>query len=366
MFFLTIFLVSIIIKYSAKVGMLDIPNSRSSHIAPTPRGAGVAMYVSYMFVLVAFHNQFVLNNIGFFIGLFLVFLVGVIDDNKEVSPKLKFIFIIIASLVIFFVNDLRIDTLGNWFGVELSLPLWIALPFTIFAITGFTNAINLIDGLDGLSGSISLVMFLAFFYLGYVFQDEFMQVVTLVMIVTLIAFLFFNWNPASIFIGDSGSLVLGFTIAAIAIRAIDYISITSVLFLTAIPILDTIIVMTRRMQRGNSPFSPDKTHIHHKFLTWRARVDSSVIGLFSLQAILSTTGVLLRNKDDVINLIIFIVILYISFEFLDERQKKREDSLLTKARLKLLTFVKEKISYNLALNVLIVIVLVLLSLNCIS
>lgn len=355
-FLLTILFVSLVIKFSSKIGMLDIPNDRSSHVAPTPRGAGVAMFFSYMIVLILFHNSFVIEYIGFFLALFLIFAIGVYDDNKGVSPKLKFIAVIIATLLIFFMSDFKIDTLGTWFGFEIELPWIIALFITIVAVVGFTNALNLLDGLDGLAGSVSLVIFASFAYIGYVYSDNFIITISFMMIFSLIGFLFFNWSPASIFMGDSGSLVLGFAIASVAIKAIDYVSVTSILLLAALPIIDTLVVMTRRMQRGLSPFNPDKTHIHHKVLTWRGSVDHSVMILVVIQVFFSSLGLFFRERGDESIVFFFLLLLYLFFKALDERALVRDKLFVTRMKKKLICYIKDVITEKTALNILLAVI----------
>jgi len=360
---LTMLLISVVIKFSSKIGMLDIPNDRSSHVNPTPRGAGVAMFFSYIPILVLFHWGFISENIGFFLALTLIFAIGVYDDNKGVSPKLKFIVIIAATLLIFFINDFKIDTLGNWFGLEIPLPWIIALIVTIFAIVGFTNALNLLDGLDGLAGSISLVIFTAFAYIGYIYSDNFIATISLIMIFTLIGFLFFNWSPASIFMGDSGSLVLGFAIAVVAIKAIEHINVVSVLLLTALPIVDTLVVMTRRMQRGLSPFNPDKTHIHHKMLTWRGSVDHSVFILVTIQIFFSFIGVLFREFGDESSFFLVLIMLYLFFSLLDERKLVRDKLRITKIKKKMALIIKEDITHKKAVMILGAVIVLFLALR---
>ncbi len=362
-FFLTVLMIGLVIKYSSRIGMLDIPNARSSHIAPTPRGAGVGIYLAFLFTFLLFYPRIVGEYWSFFLAQLMVFLVGVYDDNKEASPKIKFIVIIFSAILIFFFNDFRIDTLGTWFGYSIALPLWIALPFTIFAITGFTNALNLIDGLDGLAGGVSMVIFLAFLYIGYHYGDMFIQTVSFFMIAALIGFLIFNWHPAAIFMGDSGSLVLGFTIAAVAIRAIEYVSVTSILFLAALPIIDTIVVMVRRMQRGQSPFMPDKTHLHHKIVMWRKNVDYSVMLLILIQISFSLMGVYVHDRDDGAIFILFVIILLLFFAMLDERVASREEFVLTRWKRMGLLYLKERFSNTTLMWVLGVIVIFLFLLN---
>jgi UDP-GlcNAc:undecaprenyl-phosphate GlcNAc-1-phosphate transferase len=340
-FFMTIFLTQLVQKYAAKLGLLDIPNNRSAHVNPTPRGAGVAMFFSYTSVLLLYHTTFFTEHLGFFIGLILIFVLGLYDDVKDSSPRLKLLTIGLAASLVFLLDDLAVDTLGHWFGFEVKLPYILALFMTIFAIVGFTNALNLIDGLDGLAGSISLVILASLYYIGFIYHDEFIMIVSFLVMAALIGFLFFNWYPASIFMGDSGSLVLGFIIASLAIKATDYISDTTVLFLAAVPIIDTIIVMSRRMQRGMSPFTPDKSHFHHKILLLKGSVDASVHILVSLQIILSVIGLLLRDKSDLINLMLFLVILFIFFQALDDRKEHRNLLVLSKTKIFFIEFFKK-------------------------
>ena len=344
--FLTVLFISIVIKFSSKIGMLDIPNDRSSHVNPTPRGAGVAMFFAYMLVLLVFHLDFVYENIGFFTALFMIFSVGVYDDNQGVSPKIKFIAIILASLLIFFTNDIHIDTLGTWFGYEVKIHWIISLIITIFAIVGFTNALNLLDGLDGLAAGISSIIFLSFLYVGYTYGDSFIMIVSLVMLFSLIGFLFFNWNPASIFMGDSGSLVLGFAISVVAIKATEYISVMSILLIASMPIVDTLVVMTRRLQRGLSPFNPDKTHIHHKMLTWRGSVDYSVMILIVIQLVFSSIGLLLREYGDESSFVLVALMMYLFFNFLDERKLVRDKLSLTKLKRSASLYIKNDLTYR--------------------
>jgi len=344
-FLLTILFTQLIQKNASKIGMLDIPNNRSSHTAPTPRGAGIGMFLAYFLVLSFFHTAFVLEYSGFFIAITLIFLLGVYDDAKDTSPKLKLLIIGMATTLIFFVDGFEINTLGYWFGVEVTLPYIVALFVTLFAVAGFTNALNLVDGLDGLAGSLSLVILASLYYIGYAYNDQFIMIVSFFVMVSLLGFLLFNWYPASIFMGDSGSLVLGFIISVLSIKTINYVSDTAILFLAAVPIIDTIIVMTRRMQRGFSPFAPDKSHFHHKILMLRGSVDASVHILVALQVILSVIGLLLRDKSDAINLVLFMIILFVFFQALDDRKEHRNLLFISKSKVQLTELI-QKITYN--------------------
>jgi UDP-GlcNAc:undecaprenyl-phosphate GlcNAc-1-phosphate transferase len=202
---------------------------------------------------------------------------------------------------------------------------WFALPFTIVAIVGFTNALNLIDGLDGLAGSISIVILSTLFMIGHDNGDDFMMMLSGSFIAALLAFMVYNWNPASIFMGDSGSLVLGFVIGLLVIKSASYVQPVSVLFIIAGPLLDTIIVMFRRMRQGKSMFIADKTHIHHVlFNFFNHDAKRTVIFLSILQLTYSVTGLLIVDSaDQTMSLVLFALnasILYFVFSGMLRRQ----------------------------------------------
>jgi UDP-GlcNAc:undecaprenyl-phosphate GlcNAc-1-phosphate transferase len=207
---------------------------------------------------------------------------------------MKFL-VIFFAVFIMWIFGVSIDSLGVWFGYDMQL-YFIALPFTMFALAGFTNALNLIDGLDGLAGSISIVILMFFWLIGFEYGSHVIVVLSTFTIATLIGFMILNWNPAKVFMGDSGSLSLGFIISIISVLSLEYIHPITILYLAAIPILDTIVVMVRRIRRGKSPFSPDKTHLHHILVKFfDGNIKKTVIFLVMIQGLLSGIGYLLSN-----------------------------------------------------------------------
>jgi len=167
--------------------------------------------------------------------------------------------------------------------------------------------------LDGLAGGLSFVIFSTFLYFGITYKDQFIMNISLFMITAIVAFLFFNWHPAKIFLGDSGSLVLGFIISILSIELIKYVSITTVLFLGAIPLFDTILVMTRRIQNKKSPFYPDKTHIHHRFYNMVPKVDLVVMFIIMLQLAFVLMAMILQHEKNSVNLLLFTLFLMLVF-----------------------------------------------------
>ncbi|WP_456383359.1 MraY family glycosyltransferase [Hydrogenimonas sp.] len=296
------------------------------HTTHIPRGAGIAFVLSALFVLfllVIFDYEQLSQYLLVYSAILIVFIAGILDDKNGISPKVKFIFIFFASILLY-CNDIAIETLGSYLGNEIYLPSLLAFPFTFFAIAGFTNALNLLDGLDGLAGTVSIVMLGAFMWIGYLHHDTLMVTIAAVFIPALAAFLLFNWNPAKIFMGDSGSLTLGFVISILAVKATHYIAPTAVLFMLAIPVLDTFVVMTRRIQRGRSPFSADKNHMHHILYNRYEDVKYTVILIVYIQIAFTMIGYQLRDADDFLSLVLFGILFFIFLNLLDQRKRRRK------------------------------------------
>lgn len=328
MVFLTIFIATCIFlalfkRYAIQLKLVDCPNHRSTHQAITPTAAGIVFVTSVLLSSLVFDKQFVTDYIYVYLAILLVFAGGIWDDYRNISPKIKFIFIFFATLLLYF-NHIAIYTLGTYFGYTLTLPTVLILPFTFFAISGYTNALNLIDGLDGLAASISFIILTTYMYIGFAHDNELLLYLSSFFIITLLAFLLFNWHPASIFMGDSGSLVLGFVISVLSIEALKYITPASVLFITALPLIDTFIVVIRRKQRNLPIFKADKTHIHHILYSIKKDVPYSVFLLVTLQLIFSLIGYQLSQENNLITLLLFILVLYLSLHLFDQRRERRK------------------------------------------
>jgi UDP-GlcNAc:undecaprenyl-phosphate GlcNAc-1-phosphate transferase len=321
----SLFLIRLLIKYAPHMGLEDIPNARSVHKNATPLGAGIGIFIAFFFALFFSDSHFFANYPLSLFAFVIVFLIGLLDDYRGASPRTKFIVIFIATTLCY-LEGIGIHSLGPFFGFDLALG-WLALPFTLFAVSGFTNALNLIDGLDGLAGTISMIILAVMFYIGFENGDAFIMNVSALLFAAIAAFLFFNWNPARIFLGDSGSLTIGFLISIVSIKALDYVHPTLILFLAQIPILDTLIVMIRRKRHGRSAFEADKTHLHHILLDFfNGNVKRTVTSLVMLQTVSSLTGLFyLYNVEQTLVLLLFIVnlvLLYIFSSSMLENQRR--------------------------------------------
>ncbi len=324
-FILSLVLVGLVKRYAPALGLIDIPNDRSTHVNHTPRAAGIGFFLAAASVLPFFHFDLLLQYGWTFLAIFLVFAIGVLDDHHDASPNAKFIVLIVSTVLLSF-NGLVIDDVGTFFGLPITL-VWFAIPFTVFAVTGFTNALNLIDGLDGLAGTVSIVILSTFFIVGYQHDDIFMMTISMAFIASLLAFLVYNWQPASIFMGDSGSLTLGFIISVLAVKSLDYLPTVSILFIAALPIFDTLVVMARRKLKGRSMFSADRCHMHHIIRHFFMEDTQKTVLFFGvLQAIYSITGLQLdKQMDEGYLFILFLLnttLLYLLLGAMIKRQKR--------------------------------------------
>ncbi len=274
--FLGLLLTPSVSKLGAHYGIVDQPSGRKVHELPTPRIGGVAIYFSFLLTLLGYllYSHQLIEDFpetrAFWVlaGASIVFLMGLLDDVFRLRPSIKFGVQIISALLACH-GGLRIsDVLLPW---RLSFQLgWFSIPVTVFWFLLVVNAINLIDGLDGLAAGVSLFVCLALLLLGIMRANYQLAISLAALAGACLGFLFFNFNPASIFMGDSGSYFLGFMIAALSIsgsvKSQAAVAILIPMVALGVPLFDTILAPIRRFILGKDPFMPDKGHIHHKLL----------------------------------------------------------------------------------------------------
>ena len=271
-FVVTLITIPPIINLIKKYRLYDIPNARKEHSAPIPTLGGVAIVagmMSALFLWFPFSNQ--PGQISFFFSVIVLLALGIMDDLKDLSARYKFVVqFALASLVA--IAGIRITSFDGLFGIY-ELPLTAQYTFTILAIVGITNAFNLIDGIDGLAGGLGFMSLVILGFFLTMSGDVNTALIAFSLAGGVLAFLYFNFNPARIFMGDTGSLVLGFVAAVLCIRLMEINLVSAspvlphapvfVLSIVLIPVFDTLRVFIVRIWNGKSPFSPDKTHIHH-------------------------------------------------------------------------------------------------------
>jgi UDP-GlcNAc:undecaprenyl-phosphate GlcNAc-1-phosphate transferase len=222
---------------------------------------------------------------------------GFVDDVKGIGFKSKFFGQILAALVVVLYGGIKIKSLSVFAPAGFFFPDWFAIPFTVIIIVAVTNAINLSDGLDGLAGGITLLTFLCIGYLSYLNQFQALEVISIAMVGAIFGLLRYNTHPATVFMGDAGSQLLGFvaiTLFLALTRKSNQISIILALFMMGIPIIDTICVIAQRIIKGRSPFVADKNHIHHKLMRLGLFHSESVLTIYLLHAILVCLGFIFR------------------------------------------------------------------------
>ena len=251
------------------------------------------------------------------IGSFIIVLTGVVDDIKPLNASTKFIGQLVASLIIVFYGNIVMKDLSA-FGLYVEFGIF-AYPITIFFILGCINCINLIDGLDGLSGGISSIYFLTIGVIATIQGKLSLDcVLTFVMLGSTLGFLIHNFNPATIFAGDSGSMFLGFMIAVIALLGFKNVTMTSLiipLLVLAIPILDTLFAIIRRTLKGESISTPDKFHIHHQLLGRNFSQKTTVLIIYGVDLLFAAASIIYFLKDRLLGYIIYGVLLLIVVMF---------------------------------------------------
>jgi UDP-GlcNAc:undecaprenyl-phosphate/decaprenyl-phosphate GlcNAc-1-phosphate transferase len=297
-----------LVRWAPRLGLTDAPGPRKVHSKPIPRVGGVAMAIGILVpVLLTQPLQGPLT--GFLAGAFTLIVFGVWDDRANLGYRTKFGGQILAVGLCMWLGDVRIDS----FTVDQRLPLpgLVGELLTFVFLVGVTNAVNLSDGLDGLAGGMSLLCLCAIALLAAVSGNAMVVTLALIECGAILGFLRFNTHPAQIFMGDSGSQLLGFSIGVLAILATQGES-TSVsaglpLLLLGLPILDTLAVMWQRVRAGRSPFSSDRNHLHHKLLALDFAHSEAVAIVYLLQVALFLVAYFLRFESDLVILLAFLL-----------------------------------------------------------
>jgi UDP-GlcNAc:undecaprenyl-phosphate GlcNAc-1-phosphate transferase len=271
-FVLTLIFIPPVIFMVNRFKLFDRPNARKEHTVPTPTFGGISIFAGMMVALLCwfkFYNH--PSIITFFLSMILLFGVGIMDDLKDLPARYKLVIEAgVASLLA--VSGIRITSFGGLFGIN-ELHIVAQYIITVVTIVGITNAFNLIDGIDGLAGGLGFMSLVTLGIFLTISKDLNYAIIAFALAGALLGFLYFNFNPAKIFMGDTGSLVLGFIIAVLCVQLMKVNAIhpspvvpniyVFTLGIVMIPVFDTLRVFGTRIWKGRSPFSADKTHIHH-------------------------------------------------------------------------------------------------------
>jgi UDP-GlcNAc:undecaprenyl-phosphate/decaprenyl-phosphate GlcNAc-1-phosphate transferase len=252
-----------------KIGGVDRPDERKVHKGDIPRLGGIAIFCAFLFAT-TFISEIDRAVKGLIAGSIVIFLTGLADDLVTLSPRAKFLGEIMAVTIGVVTGGVSLSALGDPFSCGNLRLGFCTVPFTIFAIVGVINAINLIDGLDGLAAGISAIACVAFAILAFKTTNIHLVSLCVALLGAIVGFLYYNTFPAKIFMGDSGSLFIGYCVGFFSVMLVSEsggkISPVTPLVVLGLPVIDTLFVMTMRLCRGAGAFSPDRTHIHHRLL----------------------------------------------------------------------------------------------------
>lgn len=291
----------LLVRLGTRWLIVDQPGERKVHSIPIPRVGGVAMALG-VFIAVVLTVNLQMQDRWFLAAAAVLVIFGVLDDRYDLDYRIKLLGQLLAVGMVVIAGDVQIHTIT--LDDRVMLPAWISLPLTVLFLVGVTNAINLADGLDGLAGGTTFLCLCAVALLSSVGDQGAGTALGLAFAGAVLGFLRFNTYPASVFMGDAGSQLLGFTIGVLSVRATQgatsQVSAAIPVLLLALPILDTLSVMVQRVSEGRSPFSPDKNHIHHKLLALGFGHHEAVMVIYTVQATLFVLAYVLRYESDLL------------------------------------------------------------------
>ncbi len=307
-------------RFAYKIGAIDVPkDGRRMHKKPTPRIGGLAIVFGFFAAAVCFADyegsgrQFV----GVSAGALILVAMGIVDDCKALDAKLKFVIQIIAALITIYVGDIKIDVITNPNLLSdnpyFILPEWLSVTVTTLWIVFITNAVNFIDGLDGLAAGVSAIMSVSLVFISVRVGDYSVALLGIALMGSCFGFLPFNFNPAKIFMGDTGSTFLGFMLATLSVQGVfksyAVISFAVPLLILGLPLFDASFAMIRRVLSGKSPMVADRGHLHHRLIDMGFSQKQTVFILYAISGVLGITAVLLAESGFLRALLLLICVL---------------------------------------------------------
>ncbi len=304
-------------KISIKVGAIDYPKDRGVHKKPMPRMGGVAIVLGFMVTVLTLYRfdatmdmkQFA----GFIVGAGIIVALGVMDDIKNLSAKLKFSIQIVAALIVIFS------------GTRINVVLWpvtaylqtFSIPITLIWIVGVTNAVNLIDGLDGLAAGVSSIAALCLMVLCLMTGTSTAVMLTAALAGACLGFLPRNFNPAEIFMGDSGSTFLGFVLAVSSILGVfkgyALLALIVSMLCLGLPVFDTIFAMLRRIAKHKPIMEADRGHLHHRLIDRGFTQKQAVLILYAVSLFCGLLAIFISFKDSRTIVVVILMVILLSF-----------------------------------------------------
>lgn len=287
-------------KFAKKIGLVDKPNARKLHNGAIPLVGGVSICISILYFL--FNNPEILPNAELYAACILILVsIGVLDDKYDISFKLRFAVQAGLSIIMMVVGGIELNTIGDVFGSGDVITLgWFGYFVTILAVVGAINAFNMVDGIDGLLGGLSIVTFGGLgIMLGFDGQSN-LAYICLVLVVAIVPYILLNLGAfgrkRKVFMGDAGSMLIGFTVIWLLLLSSQNgnappLRPVTALWLIAVPLMDMAAIMIRRVRRGDSPFKPDREHLHHIFQRMGLSSTQTLIVICSIATLYTVIGI---------------------------------------------------------------------------
>ncbi len=291
-------------RFAFKIKAIDVPkDNRRMHKTPIPRLGGLAIIFGFMMSTI-FFGAMTKSLASILIGAMIIAAMGIIDDVKALDAKPKFLIQIIAALIVVLWGEVRIEVFTNpivWSGVPyLILPYWVSVIVSVLWIAFITNAVNFIDGLDGLAAGVSAIMSVSLVFISARLGEYSESIIGIALMGACFGFLPYNFNPAKIFMGDTGSTFLGFILATLSIQGVfksyAVISFAVPLLILGLPLFDAIFAMIRRISKGQSPMQADRGHLHHRLIDMGFSQKQTVFILYAISGILGISAVVLAES----------------------------------------------------------------------
>lgn len=318
-FFSSLLLTPLVKKLAFLIGATDKPNYRKVHQKIMPRLGGLAIFLSFI-IGILIYKPISATYLPIIIGSIIIILTGMLDDVKEISPKLKLLGQIAAAAVVVIMGNIQVEFINLPFGGKIEFGI-LSIPMTMLWIIGITNAINLIDGLDGLAAGVSTIALFSIAGMSYITGQIIVSIIALIVAVSTTGFLFYNFHPAKIFMGDTGALFLGYIISVLSLlgyKNVTFISLIIPVIILGVPISDTFFAIIRRLANRQPLSAPDKSHLHHCLLRSGFTHKQTVLLIYAMSIILGLAAFIFYLAT-VWGAMLIIVALLITIEVIVEK-----------------------------------------------
>ncbi|WP_088006220.1 glycosyltransferase family 4 protein [Indiicoccus explosivorum] len=317
-FIASIILTPIVKRIAFRVGAVDQPNYRKVHARIMPRLGGLAIFCAFLigYIIARPEDPAVLPIL---IGTAIIVATGVLDDMLEITAKAKLAGQLLAAAIVVTWGGLQIEFINLPFGGQVDFG-YLSIPLTIIWIVGITNAVNLIDGLDGLAAGVSTIAMITLAGMAYIMGDMFVLVMAGLLVASTLGFLFYNFHPAKIFMGDTGALFLGFIISVLALMGFKNVTAVALIIpiiMLGVPISDTFFAIVRRLREKQPLSAADKSHLHHCLLRAGFSHRQTVLIIYGIAALFGLAA-LLFSQATVWGAILLITVMLIVIELFVE------------------------------------------------